>query len=50
MLYIQILFYSSLPGGALVFVRIHGSRDIKAGHHIYIGQRETLVYDQKGKH
>jgi hypothetical protein len=31
-------FHSSLPGGAFVFVRIHGSFDIKAVHHIYIGQ------------
>jgi hypothetical protein len=31
-------FYSSLPDGAFVLVRIHGSFDIKAGHHIYIGQ------------
>jgi hypothetical protein len=30
-------FHSFLPGGAFVFVRIHGSCDIKAGHHIYIG-------------
>jgi hypothetical protein len=27
-----------LPDGAFVLVRIHGSCDIKAGHHIYIGQ------------
>jgi hypothetical protein len=31
-------FHSSLPGGAFVFVRIHRSCDIKADHHIYIGQ------------
>jgi hypothetical protein len=31
-------FHSSLPGGAFVFLRIHGFCDIKAGHHIYIGQ------------
>jgi hypothetical protein len=31
-------FYSSFPDGAFVLVRIHGSCDIKAGHHIYIGQ------------
>jgi hypothetical protein len=41
--------YSSLPGGAFVFVRIHGSCDIKAGHHIYIGQsgRALTPFDQK---
>jgi hypothetical protein len=27
-----------MPGGAFVFVRMHRSCDIKAGHHIYIGQ------------
>jgi hypothetical protein len=27
-----------LPDGTFVFVRIHGSCDMKAGHHIYIGQ------------
>jgi hypothetical protein len=31
-------FYSFLPGGAFVFVRIHGSCDIEVHHHIYIGQ------------
>jgi hypothetical protein len=31
-------FYSCLPGGAFVFVRVHGSCDIKVGYHIYIGQ------------
>jgi hypothetical protein len=31
-------FYSSLPDGAFVLVRIHLSCDIKAGHHIYVDQ------------
>jgi hypothetical protein len=31
-------FYSSLPDGVLVLVRVHGSYDVKAGHHVYISQ------------
>jgi hypothetical protein len=31
-------FHSSLPARAFVLVRVHGSYDIKAGHHLYIGQ------------
>jgi hypothetical protein len=31
------LFYSFFAGGAFVFVRVHGSCDIKAGYHICIG-------------
>jgi hypothetical protein len=31
-------FHSSLPARAFVLIRVHGSCDIKAGHHVNIGQ------------
>jgi hypothetical protein len=31
-------FHSSLPARAFVLIRIHGSCDIKTGHHVNIGQ------------
>jgi hypothetical protein len=31
-------FHSSLPARAFVLIRVHGSCNIKAGHHVNIGQ------------